>query len=99
MSKTNKKKMVNILLLIILVLSILTSVFCYYCPADYVKTPTGEISLVNGEPYIYHTDLFGNTFIFDNGIRVYVAIPTYRESYPNQNTTQGISSIESATNN
>lgn len=74
------RKIINITVLVVLFLSIFLSVFFYYSPAEYVKTVDGEIYLVNGEPYIYHTDLFGNTFIFDNGIRVYVAIPVYAGS-------------------
>lgn len=81
MMKSNKKtKFINVIVLIDLVISILLAVFFYYCPTDYVKTPDGEISLVDGKPFIYHTDLFGNTFVFDNGVRVYVAVPQYRES-------------------
>lgn len=75
-----KKKVINIIVLIALIASILLSVFFYYCPTEYVKNADGEIYLVDGKPFIYHTDLFGNTFIFDNGIRVYVAVPVYAGS-------------------
>ncbi len=70
-------KKINIIMVIALVISFLLSVFFYYSPAEYVKTASGEVYLVDGEPVIYHTDIFGNTFIFDGGVRVYVAIPTY----------------------
>lgn len=71
---------VLIALIISLIISILISVFFYYSPAEYVKTASGEVYLVDGEPIIYHTDLFGHTFIFDNGVRVYIAVPVYAES-------------------
>ncbi len=80
MKTVKNKKVINIFVLIILIISILLSVFFYYSPAEYVKNADGDIYLVNGEPFIYHTDLFGNTFIFDNGIRVYVAVPVYAGS-------------------
>lgn len=80
MKSMNKKKVINIFVLITLIMSILLAVFFYYCPAEYVKTADGEIYLVDGKPFIYHTDLFGNTFIYDNGIRVYVAVPVYAGS-------------------
>lgn len=80
MKTVKNKKVINIFVLIILIISILLSVFFYYSPAEYVKNVDGDIYLVNGEPFIYHTDLFGNTFIFDNGIRVYVAVPVYAGS-------------------
>ena len=77
MKSIKKKKFVNVIVLVALIISIFLSVFFYYSPAEYVKTANGEIYLVDGKPYIYHTDLFGNTFIFDNGVRVYVAVPNY----------------------
>lgn len=80
MKSIKKKRIINIFVLILLTASILLSVFFYYSPAEYVKNADGDIYLVNGEPFIYHTDLFGNTFIFDNGIRVYVAVPVYAGS-------------------
>lgn len=80
MKSMNKKKVINIFVLVALIMSILLAVFFYYSPAEYVKNADGEIYLVDGEPFIYHTDLFGNTFVFDNGIRVYVAVPVYAGS-------------------
>lgn len=77
MKSIKKVKVINVIVLIALIISILLSVFFYYCPTDYVKTPDGEIHLVNGKPFIYHTDIFGNHFVFDNGVRVYVAVPVY----------------------
>lgn len=73
-------KKVNILVAVALVISIFLAIFFYYSPAEYVKTASGEVYLVDGEPIIYHTDIFGNTFVFDGGIRVYVAIPQYAGS-------------------
>lgn len=80
MKLLKNKKIINVLVLISLIVSIFLSVFFYYSPAEYLKNSAGEIYLNNGEPYIYHKDLFGNTFIFDNGVRVYVAIPNYRDA-------------------
>jgi hypothetical protein len=77
MKSIKKQKVINVIVLVALIISIFLSVFFYYSPAEYVKTQSGEIYLVNGEPYIYHTDLFGNTFIFDNGVRVYAEVPNY----------------------
>lgn len=77
MKSIKKQKVINVIVLVALIISIFLSVFFYYSPAEYVKTANGEIYLVDGEPYIYHRDLFGNTFIFDDGVRVYVAIPNY----------------------
>lgn len=74
-------KTINIFVLIVLIVSILLSVFFYYSPAEYVKNSNGEIHLVNGEPFIYHKDLFGNTFVFDSGTRVYVTVPVYAGSW------------------
>ena len=76
--KTKRRyKIINIIIAIILLLSILSAVYFYYCPSDYVKTSKGDVYLRDGKPYIYHTDPFGNTFIFEDGVRVYVAIPNY----------------------
>lgn len=73
-----KNKKVKIALIsILLAINLFLLVFFYYCPAHYAKTVNGEVALVNGQPVIYHTDIFGNTFIFDNGLRVYVAVPDY----------------------
>lgn len=73
-----KNKKVKIALIsILLAINLFLLVFFYYCPAHYAKTVNGEVALVNGQPVIYHTDIFGNTFIFDNGLRVYVAVPSY----------------------
>ena len=80
MKSIKKTKVINVIVLVALIISILLSVCFYYCPTDYVKTPDGEIHLVDGKPFIYHTDLFGNTFVFDNGVRVYVAVPVYATS-------------------
>ena len=77
MMSSKSKKIINILMLIVLTISILFAVFFYYSPAEYVKTASGEVYLVDGEPIIYHTDLFGNTFVFDGGIRVYAAVPEH----------------------
>lgn len=78
--KLIKNKKVKIALIsILLVINVFLFVFFYYCPAHYAKTSNGEVALVNGEPVIYHTDIFGNTFIFDGGFRVYVAVPAYYE--------------------
>lgn len=74
------KKAINVIVLVLLVINILLSIFFYYSPAEYVKTSNGEVYLVNGEPYIYHRDIFGNTFIFEDGVRVYVTIPVYAGS-------------------
>ncbi len=81
----SKKRNIVIKIIIILLLLVISflAIFFYYCPADYVKTEDGEVYLVNGEPQIYHRDMFGNTFVFDNGVRVYVAIPEYAGS-PNE---------------
>lgn len=79
MNFTRNKKMKIALISILLAINAFLLVFFYYCPAHYVKTSDGKISIVNGEPYIYHTDIFGNTFIFDHGVRVYVAVPNYRD--------------------
>lgn len=62
---------------VLLALDIFLLVFFYYAPAHYVKTSSGETALVNGEPVIYHTDIFGNTFTFDGGMRVYGEVPQY----------------------
>lgn len=79
--KLIKNKKVKIALIaILLAINTFLLVFFYYAPAHYVKNSKGEVALINGEPYIYHTDIFGNTFIFDNGLRVYVAVPVYMES-------------------
>lgn len=79
--KLLKNKKVKIALIsILLAINIFLLVFLYYCPAYYVKDKNGEVTLINGEPYIYHTDLFGNTFIFDGCFRVYCAVPNYMES-------------------
>lgn len=73
-----KNKKVKIALISILVaINLFLLVFFYYCPAHYVKTASGEVAIINGEPYIYHTDIFGNAFIFDGPFRVYIAIPKY----------------------
>lgn len=80
MKSINKKKVINVFVLVALIISILLSVFFYYCPTEYVKNADGEIYLVDGKPFIYHTDLFGNTFIFENGVRVYIAVPVYAGS-------------------
>lgn len=73
-----KNKKVKIALIsILLAINLFLLVFFYYCPAHYAKTVNGDVALVNGQPVIYHTDIFGNTFIFDNGLRVYVAVPDY----------------------
>ena len=81
MKSIKNKKVINIIVLIALIVSVLLAVFFYYSPAEYVKTADGEVYLVNGEPFIYHTDLFGNTFIFENGVRVYIAVPVYAGSW------------------
>lgn len=73
------KKFKIVLITFLLAIDIFLLVFFYYCPAHYVKTSDGKVSLVNGEPSIYHTDIFGNTFVFDHGIRVYISVPEYRE--------------------
>lgn len=76
--KVLKNKKVKIALIsILLAINLFLLVFFYYCPAHYAKTVNGDVALVNGQPVIYHTDIFGNTFIFDNGLRVYVAVPDY----------------------
>ena len=73
-----KNKKVKITLIsILLAINVFLLVFFYYCPAHYVKNSKGEVALVNGEPVIYHTDIFGNTFVFDGGLRVYCAVPEY----------------------
>ena len=73
-----KNKKVKITLIsILLAINVFLLVFFYYCPAHYVKNSKGEVALVNGEPVIYHTDIFGNTFVFDGGLRVYSAVPEY----------------------
>lgn len=77
MSLIKNKKVKIALISILLAINLFLLVFFYYCPAHYAKTVNGEVALVNGQPVIYHTDIFGNTFIFDNGLRVYVAVPDY----------------------
>lgn len=77
MSLMKNKKVKIALISILLAINLFLLVFFYYCPAHYAKTVNGEVALVNGQPVIYHTDIFGNTFIFDNGLRVYVAVPDY----------------------
>ena len=64
-------------MLVALIISIFLSVFFYYSSAEHVKTADEDVCLADGEPVIYHKALFGNTFIFDDGVRVYVAIPNY----------------------
>lgn len=77
MSLMKNKKVKIALISILLAINLFLLVFFYYCPAHYAKTVNGDVALVNGQPVIYHTDIFGNTFIFDNGLRVYVAVPDY----------------------
>lgn len=77
MSLMKNKKVKIALISILLAINLFLLVSFYYCPAHYAKTVNGEVALVNGQPVIYHTDIFGNTFIFDNGLRVYVAVPDY----------------------
>ena len=77
MKSIKKTKIINVVVLVVLIISIFLSIFFYYSPAEYVKTADGDVYLVDGEPVIYHKDLFGNTFVFDDGVRVYVAIPNY----------------------
>lgn len=77
MNLIKNKKMKIALISILLVFNIFLLAFFYYCPAHYLKNSKGDVALINGEPYIYHTDIFGNTFIFDNGLRVYCVIPDY----------------------
>ena len=79
MKSKNKKRIANIIVLLLLLISVLASAYLYYCPADYVKTSNGEIYIRDGKPYIYHTDVFGKTFIFEDGVRVYVTIPDYMD--------------------
>lgn len=55
--------------------------FMYKSPVKYVLTKEGDVYHdENGQTIVYHTDLFGNTFIYDRGIRVYVSVPTYMDS-------------------
>lgn len=80
--KCVKKKVkitLSILIALLLAANIFLLVFFYYCPASYITDKNGDIVLTDGKPFIYHTDIFGNTFIFDNGLRVYVAVPEYVE--------------------
>ena len=77
MNFIKNKKVIITLVSILLVINAFLLVFFYYCPAHYVKNSKGEVALVNGEPFVYHTDIFGNTFVFDDGFRVYCAIPEH----------------------
>lgn len=79
MNLVKNKKVKIALVSILMAINVFLLVFFYYSPAHYVKNSKGEISLVNGEPFIYHTDIFGHTFVFDHGIRVYIAVPQYRD--------------------
>lgn len=55
----------------------------YESPEKYVLNEKGEVYHdANGQPIVYHTDLFGKTFYKDNGIRVYSAVPDYMSSEP-----------------
>lgn len=77
MNLMKNKKIKIALISILLATNVFLIVFFYYCPAHYAKTANGEVAIVNGKPVIYHTDIFGNTFIFDGGLRVYCEIPDY----------------------
>lgn len=57
--------------------------FLYDSPAKYVPNQDGEIYLNQaGEPVIYYTDLFGNTFYQDGIVRDYAAVPSVMEDTP-----------------
>ena len=79
MSLIKNKKFRIALISILLAINVFLLVFFYYCPAHYAKTKNGEVAIVGGKPVIYHTDIFGNTFIFDGPFRVYCEVPDYYE--------------------
>ena len=79
MSLIKNKKFRIALISILLAINVFLLVFFYYCPAHYAKTSNGEVAIVSGKPVIYHTDIFGNTFIFDGPFRVYCEVPDYYE--------------------
>ncbi len=55
----------------------------YDSPANYITKPDGSIYINNdGQPLLYYTDLFGNTFYAENGRRVYSAVPVYIDDTP-----------------
>lgn len=81
-SASRKKKCILLVVLHIIVLFLLVF-FLYDSPAKYVPNQDGEIYLNQaGEPIIYYTDLFGNTFYQDGIVRDYAAVPAVMEDTP-----------------
>lgn len=81
-SANRKKKCILVVVLHIIVLFLLVF-FLYDSPAKYVPNQDGEIYLNQaGEPIIYYTDLFGNTFYQDGIVRDYAAVPAVMEDTP-----------------
>lgn len=78
------KKAKKVIIIIAVILAVFLLVFALYdSPAKYVPTSDGRIYLdKNGEPILYYTDLFGNTFYEENGLRVYAAVPAYADDTP-----------------
>lgn len=81
-SASRKRKCILVVVLHIIVLFLLVF-FLYDSPAKYVPNQDGEIYLNQaGEPIIYYTDLFGNTFYQDGIVRDYAAVPAVMEDTP-----------------
>lgn len=67
----------------VVVLAVVCAFALYKSEPQYVKNEKGENYIdANGNPEIYYKDLFGRTFIYADGLRLYVAKPTVRYSRP-----------------
>lgn len=82
-SANSKSRVAIKIIVAILALALaLTAVFFLYdSPASYVPDSNGNIYLnSDGKPFLYYTDLFGNTFVSENGKRIYTAVPVFVET-------------------
>lgn len=73
------KHAIIVVITIVTFIALFALIFCLYdSPAKLVKNEKGEVYInADGNPIIYYTDLFGNSFQIIDGKRDYSAEPAF----------------------